>query len=87
MVDFAHTIMLKEQGIIKDRDCSQYSQRLTGAIREDGIEKLDHTYEDIHISLESRLIDHGWVEDVGGRMHSGRSRNDEVATCIRLTPA
>ena len=37
----------------------------------------------ISIFLESRLIDMVG-EDVGGRMHSGRSRNDEVATCIRL---
>jgi argininosuccinate lyase len=83
MVDFAHTIMLKEQGIIKEQDCSSILNGLL-RIREEGIEKLDHTYEDIHISLESRLIDMVG-EDVGGRMHSGRSRNDEVATCIRLT--
>jgi argininosuccinate lyase len=83
MVDFAHTIMLKEQGIIKEEDCSRILRGLL-RIREEGIEKLDHTYEDIHISLESRLIDMVG-EDVGGRMHSGRSRNDEVATCIRLT--
>ncbi len=83
MVDFAHTIMLKEQGIIKDQDCSSILNGLL-RIREEGIEKLDHTYEDIHIALESRLIDMVG-EDVGGRMHSGRSRNDEVATCIRLT--
>jgi argininosuccinate lyase len=74
--------MLHEQGIIKEEDCSSI---LTGLlkIREEGIEKLDHSYEDIHISLESRLIDMVG-EDTGGRMHSGRSRNDEVATCIRI---
>ncbi len=83
MVDFAHTIMLKEQGIIKEQDCASILKGLL-LIREEGIEELDHTYEDIHISLESRLIDMVG-EDVGGRMHSGRSRNDEVATCIRLT--
>ncbi|WP_367343690.1 argininosuccinate lyase [Methanomethylovorans sp.] len=83
MVDFAHTIMLKEQRIIKEEDCSSILRGLL-CIREEGIEQLDHTYEDIHISLESRLIDMVG-EDVGGRMHSGRSRNDEVATCIRLT--
>ncbi|MGD9780461.1 argininosuccinate lyase [Methanomethylovorans sp.] len=83
MVDFAHTIMLKEQGIIKEQDCSRILKGLL-RIREEGIGQLDHTYEDIHISLESKLIDMVG-EDVGGRMHSGRSRNDEVATCIRLT--
>ena len=82
LVDMAHTVMLHEQGIIKEEDCSSI---ITGLlkIREEGIEKLDHSYEDIHISLESRLIDMVG-EDTGGRMHSGRSRNDEVATCIRI---
>lgn len=81
-VDLAHTVMLKEQGIIKDSDCASILEGLL-KIKEGGIDKLDHTYEDIHISLESKLIDLVG-EDVGGRMHSGRSRNDEVATCIRL---
>jgi len=83
LVDLAHTIMLKERKIIKAEDCKKILEGLL-TIREEGIEKLDHTYEDIHISLESRLIDMVG-EDTGGRMHSGRSRNDEVATCIRLT--
>ncbi len=81
-VDLAHTVMLKEQGIINSDDCSKILSGLL-KIREEGMEKLDFSYEDIHISLESRLIDMVG-EDVGGRMHSGRSRNDEVATCIRL---
>jgi argininosuccinate lyase len=81
-VDLAHTVMLKEQGIIKSSECSSILEGLL-AIKEMGIENLDHAYEDIHISLESKLIDLVG-EDVGGRMHSGRSRNDEVATCIRL---
>lgn len=81
-VDLAHTVMLKEQGIINSEDCNRILNGLL-KIREEGMEKLDFNYEDIHISLESRLIDMVG-EDVGGRMHSGRSRNDEVATCIRL---
>ncbi|NYT19310.1 MAG: argininosuccinate lyase, partial [Methanosarcinales archaeon] len=83
LVDLAHTVMLKERNVIRAEDCQKILEGLL-KIREEGIEKLDHTYEDIHISLESRLIDMVG-EDVGGRMHSGRSRNDEVATCIRLT--
>jgi argininosuccinate lyase len=83
LVDLAHTVMLREQGIISKEDCSKILFGLL-RIREEGMEKLDFSYEDIHISLESRLIDMVG-EDVGGRMHSGRSRNDEVATCIRLT--
>ncbi|WP_407356152.1 argininosuccinate lyase [Methanolobus sp. WCC5] len=82
LVDMAHTVMLHEQGIIKEKDCTGILKGLF-TIREEGIERLDHSYEDIHISLESRLIDIVG-EDTGGRMHSGRSRNDEVATCIRI---
>lgn len=81
-VDMAHTLMLKEQGIISEEDCSKILFGLL-TIREEGMEKLDFSYEDIHISLESRLIDI-IGEGAGGRMHSGRSRNDEVATCIRF---
>jgi len=41
------------------------------------------SYEDLHISIEAKLINLVG-EDTGGRMHSARSRNDEVATCIRI---
>jgi len=81
-VDLAHTVMLKEQCIINKEDCSKILRGLL-RIREEGMEELDFSYEDLHISLEARLIDIVG-EEVGGRMHSGRSRNDEVATCIRL---
>ena len=41
------------------------------------------TREDIHAGIEAQLIaDAG--SDAGGRMHLGRSRNDEVATCLRM---
>ncbi len=82
LVDFAHTVMLAEQGIIKRSDSNSILKGLL-QVKEEGIDQLDHSYEDIHIALEARLIDLVG-EDVGGRMHSGRSRNDEVATCIRL---
>ena len=81
-VDMAHTLMLKEQNIISKEDCSKILSGLM-TIRNEGMQTLDFSYEDIHISLESRLIDL-IGEDAGGRMHSGRSRNDEVATCIRF---
>jgi argininosuccinate lyase len=82
-VDKAHVVMLKEQGIISDKDCSSILSGLQ-KIHKDGITALDTSYEDVHIALEARLIEMVG-EDTGGRMHSGRSRNDEVATCIRLT--
>ncbi len=82
-VDKAHVVMLKEQGIISESDCSAILSGLD-KIQQDGITALDTSYEDVHIALEARLIEMVG-EDTGGRMHSGRSRNDEVATCIRLT--
>jgi len=83
LVDFAHTVMLFEQDIISRKECKLILGGLQ-KIKNEGIVGLDWNYEDIHISLESKLIDLVG-EDVGGRMHSGRSRNDEVATCIRIT--
>ncbi len=51
----------------------------------DGIpeEVFDDRFEDVHAGIEALLIESVGVE-VGGRMHMGRSRNDEVATCIRI---
>ncbi|MCZ7391771.1 MAG: argininosuccinate lyase [Candidatus Methanoperedens sp.] len=82
-VDRAHVVMLKEQGIISARDCSAILSGLD-KIQKEGISALDNKYEDVHIALEARLIELVG-EDTGGRMHSGRSRNDEVTACIRLT--
>lgn len=82
-VDRAHVIMLNEQGIINKKECSAILSGLE-TIKKEGITALDTSYEDLHIALEARLIEL-IGEDTGGRMHSGRSRNDEVATCIRLT--
>ncbi len=81
-VDKAHVVMLKEQDIIENGECSAILSGLD-KIQREGISALDTSYEDVHIALEARLIELVG-EDTGGRMHSGRSRNDEVATCIRL---
>lgn len=82
-VDKAHVVMLREQGIINEEQCSAILSALD-RIKKEGILALDSSYEDVHIAIEARLIQL-IGEDTGGRMHSGRSRNDEVATCIRIT--
>ncbi len=82
-VDRAHVVMLREQDIISADDCSAILSGLD-RIKREGILALDTSYEDVHIALEARLIELVG-EDTGGRMHSARSRNDEVATCIRLS--
>ena len=81
-VDRAHVVMLREQDIISAHDCASILSGLE-KIKAEGISALDTSYEDVHIALEARLIEMVG-EDTGGRMHSARSRNDEVATCIRL---
>jgi argininosuccinate lyase len=81
-VDNAHVIMLAETGIITRDECTLILSTLD-KIEQEGYDKLDLSYEDIHMSIEAKLIEKVG-EDTGGRMHSARSRNDEVATCIRL---
>ena len=82
LVDMAHVVMLSEVGIITRDECVLILGALD-TIKQEGFKKLDMSYEDIHISIEARLINLVG-ENTGGRMHSARSRNDEVATCIRF---
>jgi argininosuccinate lyase len=84
LVDIAHVLMLEKQRII-DRDTAK--QLLTALLElfDEGIpdEVFDDRFEDVHAGIESLLIETVGME-AGGRMHMGRSRNDEVATCIRI---
>lgn len=84
LVDKAHTAMLARQGIIASEDAAAILRSLT-EIGEEGVDAVNiPAFEDVHMALESKLIKNVG-ENVGGRMHSGRSRNDEVATCIRIS--
>jgi argininosuccinate lyase len=80
----AHAEMLAAQGIISEADHASI-QRGMSAIRSE-IEsnqfewKLD--LEDVHLNIEARLTQ--LVGDAGKRLHTGRSRNDQVATDVRL---
>ena len=80
----AHAEMLAEQDLISDEDC--------GAIR-DGLKALESSFaageweirledEDAHTALETRLTDA--IGPAGGRLHLGRSRNDQVLTALRM---
>jgi argininosuccinate lyase len=84
LVDMAHLLMLSRQGII-DRAAAEALMRALLGFHRDGIpaEAYDERFEDIHAGKEAVLI--GQVgEAFGGRLHMARSRNDEVATCIRM---
>ena len=78
-VDRAHVVMLAEQGIIDDEEAGEVLDALAD------VESAGHSAlsggEDVHEAIESAVIDR--VGPDGGKMHTARSRNDEVAACIR----
>jgi len=78
-VDRAHVIMLIEQGIVEAETAGEILAAL-GDIEDAGHEALPDG-EDVHEAIESAVIDR--VGPDGGKMHTARSRNDEVAACIR----
>ncbi len=80
----AHATMLAKQGIISEADKDAILKGLTqvqGEIETDQM-TYDPALEDIHMHVESRLRE--IVGDAGARLHTGRSRNDQVATDFRL---
>ncbi|WP_022759899.1 argininosuccinate lyase [Butyrivibrio sp. AD3002] len=80
----AHVTMLAKQGIISDEERDQIVNGLDTIFADVEAGKLDITdkYEDIHSFLEANLIDR--IGDAGKKMHTGRSRNDQVALDMRL---
>ncbi|MDS0475973.1 argininosuccinate lyase [Natrinema sp. 1APR25-10V2] len=78
-VDRAHTVMLAEQDIIGDDVAGQILTALD-AIEVDGHGSLPDG-EDVHEAIETAVIERIGAD--GGKMHTARSRNDEVAACIR----
>ena len=80
----AHAKMLAKQGIISDEDCAQITQGLKTIEREIQEEEFpwDPDLEDLHMNIESRL--HQLIGAAAGRLHTARSRNDQVAVDLRL---
>ncbi|WP_134671171.1 argininosuccinate lyase [Halorussus marinus] len=78
-VDRAHVVMLAEQGIV-DEEAAGTILAAVDDVAAAGFDALPDG-EDVHAAIETAVIDR--VGDVGGKMHTARSRNDEVATCIR----
>ena len=80
----AHAEMLNAQGILSDDDWSNIQRGLQDirlAIESGRFEWL-LALEDVHLNIEKRLTDN--IGDAGKRLHTGRSRNDQVATDSRL---
>ncbi len=80
----AHVVMLAKQGILTVEEKDAIVKGL-GGIREDvgsGALAITDEYEDVHSFVEAELIRR--IGDVGKKMHTGRSRNDQVALDMRL---
>ncbi len=78
-INEAHVIMLMEQKIIKQSD----GAKLLEALTKNSDIKLDPSAEDIHMAVEEAVLkETGW--EVGGNLHIAKSRNDQVATAIRM---
>lgn len=80
----AHVRMLARQGILSAEDRDTILQGLDRIEQEvlDGVFPYREELEDIHMNIEVRLQE--LVGEVGGRLHTGRSRNDQVSLDVRL---
>lgn len=80
----AHAKMLAKVGVISEEDAQQIAEGLdrVKADIESGDFSFDINDEDIHMSVEKALT--AEIGDAGARLHTGRSRNDQVATDTRL---
>ncbi|WP_314777983.1 argininosuccinate lyase [Cardiobacterium hominis] len=80
----AHAAMLVKQGVLSEADGEAIARGLDAIADEiaRGEFVWDTALEDVHMNIEKRLTDR--IGDAGKRLHTGRSRNDQVATDIRL---
>ncbi len=80
----AHARMLKKIGVLSSSEQSQIEKGLLAILKdiEAGRFEWDVSQEDIHMAIESKLTEK--IGTAGAKLHSGRSRNDQVATDIKL---
>lgn len=80
----AHASMLKRIGVLNEEECETITQGLEQILAE--IERGEFSWsvklEDVHMNIESRLTER--IGEAGKKLHTGRSRNDQVATDVRL---
>jgi argininosuccinate lyase len=84
LVDIAHLLMLYRVHLV-EKETAGAVMRVLLELHDRGLptEVFEDRFEDIHAGVEAYLIARTGIEH-GGRLHTGRSRNDEVATCIRI---
>jgi len=80
----AHVKMLAKQGILTEEEAGKIVEGLNKVLQEIESGKFEwkKELEDVHMNVEKRLTE--IVGPVGGKLHTGRSRNDQVATDVRL---
>ncbi|MFT0532367.1 argininosuccinate lyase [Castellaniella hirudinis] len=80
----AHADMLAAVGVIGPADLADIQRGMAQILQEiqDGQFQWSLDLEDVHLNIEKRLVE--LIGDAGKRLHTGRSRNDQVATDIRL---
>ena len=80
----AHVTMLEKQGILTEEEKEQIITGLQGILQDvhDGNLEISDKYEDIHSFVEATLIDR--IGEPGKKLHTGRSRNDQVALDMKL---
>lgn len=80
----AHVTMLAKQGILTPEEKEEIIGGLNGILAdvENGTLEITDQYEDIHSFVEANLIDR--IGDAGKKLHTGRSRNDQVALDMKL---
>jgi argininosuccinate lyase len=80
----AHAAMLADAGILTKADAKEIARGLDSVLAEieNGTFKYSRALEDVHMNVESRLKD--MIGAAAGRLHTARSRNDQVATDFRL---
>jgi len=80
----AHAAMLAQQGILTDKDAEAIREGLLTVLSEieGGTFEFSTALEDIHMNVEARLRD--LIGEPAGRLHTARSRNDQVATDFKL---
>ena len=80
----AHAKMLENQGIINTEDCNEICQGLSDIENEiaEGKFSWREDLEDIHMNVENRLFER--IGPVAGKLHTARSRNDQISTDMRM---
>ena len=80
----AHVTMLAKQSIVTKEEAEKIKVGLQYLLKEAKENKLQFSVEaeDIHLNIEKMLIEQ--IGEVGGKLHTGRSRNDQVATDMHL---